>query len=976
MHSHANLPKFVQDWSEGSDEAYHKGDRERALKIQLKLVEWVTTHLPELHPERALGLRKLAWLLHELGRQKQAYVEINETIRLYRGIAESSDPAKSDLADSLSNLASILKALGMSNERLRAQAEAAKIYQELARTYSDKVAGTTYRRGLAKALNSLGQTYAEIGQSDNAVVATTAAVRIYQELLRNKQDFPAKELADALNNLGIRYASRGMRQQAIEPAKQACSIYRALPAVNSAHRHDLAECLSNLGLHYRHVGNYDMALATSQEAVQIFRVLVQINAGISSDLALALDNLAGLYARKDNDREALALTSEALSLYDKMAESGQNISGRKALALSNLANHLARLGRFNEALPPANQAIQLYRDLAKAEKGYLYELARVLNNAGTYYDRIGKGDVSISFTEEALRIYSGLAAGPIDPVAISRASGNLALRYLRVGKVAEALPGLKTTVIADILNLQSQLPLVAEVNRTALTQQIGDRWEYSFYTANHGLAGATLALFTRLNRQGLLQDIQRNQLLLARTGTHRPIYEQLKLLTTQLTNASVAMEKRQQLLQEKTRLEENLFRLLPQLRPRIVEVQEIQRVLPDRSVLVEFQRFRPYQADTARLVRERYVALLLRADGAIHSVDLGEASTIDAAVARAVDLSAQQLQPEEVAEAWVKVSELVLSPLKDELRSGKELFLSPDGELNRVPFAAMPVPGGGGRLLPEVVRLRILTTGRDLLRLQQAARPGGPSAVVAAPAYGSATAASTLASARSRGSRRRSASNPSEAIPWTPLPETLLEASELAPLLNVAAPLTGARATVTTLRQLKAPRILHIATHGFFWPDPASPATRAGDLAADDPLVRSGLVMADANTPNAEEDGLLTAAEVIGMDLDGTELVTLSACESGLGDVRSGEGVYGMQRALMAAGSRSTLLSLWKVGDQPTRAFMTAFYRRLRSGEGRADALAHTQAEFRNHPTNPLYRHVYVWGAFQLSGDWRPITGL
>lgn len=112
------------------------------------------------------------------------------------------------------------------------------------------------------------------------------------------------------------------------------------------------------------------------------------------------------------------------------------------------------------------------------------------------------------------------------------------------------------------------------------------------------------------------------------------------------------------------------------------------------------------------------------------------------------------------------------------------------------------------------------------------------------------------------------------------------------------------------------------------------------------------------------------------LDLDGTELVTLSACESGLGDVLSGEGVYGMQRALMAAGSRSTLLSLWKVGDQPTRAFMSAFYRRLRSGEGRADALAHTQAEFRNHPTNPLYRHVYVWGAFQRSGDWRPVNGL
>jgi CHAT domain-containing protein len=142
----------------------------------------------------------------------------------------------------------------------------------------------------------------------------------------------------------------------------------------------------------------------------------------------------------------------------------------------------------------------------------------------------------------------------------------------------------------------------------------------------------------------------------------------------------------------------------------------------------------------------------------------------------------------------------------------------------------------------------------------------------------------------------------------------------------------------------------------------------------EDALLRGGLVLAGANNPelNPADDGYLTAAEATGMDLEGTELVTLSACETGLGDVRSGEGVYGLQRAFTVAGSRSTLLSLWKVNDAATAAFMADYYSRLRAGLGRSEALVATQAAFRSHP-EPLYREMYVWGAFQLTGDWQPI---
>jgi CHAT domain-containing protein len=133
--------------------------------------------------------------------------------------------------------------------------------------------------------------------------------------------------------------------------------------------------------------------------------------------------------------------------------------------------------------------------------------------------------------------------------------------------------------------------------------------------------------------------------------------------------------------------------------------------------------------------------------------------------------------------------------------------------------------------------------------------------------------------------------------------------------------------------------------------------------------------MAGANHPEADpaDDGYLTAAEITGINLQGTELVTLSACQSGAGAVQSGEGVYGLQRALTVAGARSMLLSLWPVDDGATRDFMGSFYRRLVAGASRADALGATQAEFRAH-SNPLYRDLYVWAAFQLVGDWREVS--
>jgi CHAT domain-containing protein len=577
---------------------------------------------------------------------------------------------------------------------------------------------------------------------------------------------------------------------------------------------------------------------------------------------------------------------------------------------------------------------------------------------------------------------------------------------------------LRESVSTEVTYLQGQLPLLPEGRRLALVEVFGDRWQIPFSQAQQGEAGAALALFTRLNRQGLLQDIQRSQALLARSGPQRPLFEQLSVVTAQLASTTLTQQQQKELLERKEWLEQELYRQLPKIQPRLVEPRQVAALLPAGGVLVEFQRYRSFDNNTAQYGPPRYLALLLLPDGTIRAIPLGEAAPIDAAVAAAVAASAVREGQPEAPKKLAAVSQLVLAPLQRELAGVRELFVSPDGQLNRLPFAALPVAGpkeGGiidgpitadGQILGAAVALRLLTTGRDLLRLQQPAKAGAAPVLIANPDFnaasrsatggaGASAAASSTAAGPAvlRGGQQRSAGLRGLTA-WQALGGTEQEARQLAPLLGGGAVISGPAATAAVVLAQRAPRILHIATHGFFLADQpptndtaigaAAPGSRSGGAASEgaapatptreDPLQRSGLVFAGANQPDANpnDDGYLTAAEATAMDLEGTELVTLSACETGLGGVQSGEGVYGLQRSLAVAGARSTLLSLWKVDDYLTITFMERYYNRLKAGQGRADALRDTQAEFRNNK-NSTYNDIRVWGAFQLSGDWRAL---
>ena len=390
----------------------------------------------------------------------------------------------------------------------------------------------------------------------------------------------------------------------------------------------------------------------------------------------------------------------------------------------------------------------------------------------------------------------------------------------------------------------------------------------------------------------------------------------------------------------------------------------------------------------------KILALVLEPNGSVSLIDLGDASILEKAISSAV--STVSKQQENVVEKFETVSQLLLKPLQQATAGYTTWFISPDGELNRLPFAALQLPGNRG-FLTEAVNLRLLTTGRELLDLQQPSQPAkNKPLVVADPDFDhNSSVVSTGALSKDENGvddvRQRSTALP-EQLEWDRLPATAKEGKTIKALTGGSL-LVQQQATADAVKSTPAPKILHLATHAFYLPNQQEQETeivnelvpqrssrgvvQTNDLRGESPLLRSGIALAGANQPdtNPNDDGYLTALEVAQLSWEGTELVVISACESGLGDLQVGEGVYGLKRAIAVAGARSSLLSLWKVDDAATAAFMESFYQRLKKGDGRADALAATQKEFRNHPI-PMWREPYVWAAFQLSGDWGPITGL
>jgi len=280
-----------------------------------------------------------------------------------------------------------------------------------------------------------------------------------------------------------------------------------------------------------------------------------------------------------------------------------------------------------------------------------------------------------------------------------------------------------------------------------------------------------------------------------------------------------------------------------------------------------------------------------------------------------------------------------------------------------------------------------VTTGRDVLRGQQQVDACiGPPLILADPDFDLASGDTSITSSYDRDTQ-------SDVLPdfykFDRLQGTRDEGLSIAKLMGVE-PALGEGATEGLVKCHSRPILLHLATHGFFLPDTSQfkdtegigcSISNARDLnrlsSYENPLIRTGLALAGANTwlrkempPEDAADGILNGQDVAGLDLSTTELVVLSACETGLGESRFGEGVLGLRRSFHLAGARTIVMSLWKVPDKATCRVMVDFYRALLCGAPRIEALVMAQLRAKNVYGLPRC----VWGAFICQGETGPIN--
>jgi len=962
------------------------------------------------HTDVAMSLNNLALLYDVKGDYGRSEPLYRRALAIYEKVLGAGHP---DVATALNNLASLYQLTGD-------YGRAEPLYKR-ALAINEKALGAEHT-AVAQSLNNLAELYRTKGDYGRSEPLHQRALAIYEKVLGAND--PA--VAASLNNLAELYRIKGDYERAERLCQRALTIREK---VLGADHPEVAMSLNNLAVLYDIKGDYGRSEPLYQRALAIKEKILGAD---HPDVALTLNNLAGLYSAKGDYVRAESMYQRALAIKEKKLGTDHP---EVATSLNNLAVLYKTRGDYGQAEP-------LYkRALAIKEKSYGAdhpEVAMSLNNLAVLYYTKGDYGRAEPLYQRALSIHEKALGAEHSEVA--QALNNLAVLYEAKGDYGRAIAGL--TRAADIRERNVALILSTgsekqkQLYLDTLSGETDSIISFNVKDAPKNDAAARLALTTILRRKGRALDAMTDQIASLRRRAapeDGKLLDQLAVARARLANlqlggasSDLAPAARQAQLaafaEEIEKLEAAISRRSAEFRAgaQPVTLSNVQAALPADAALIEIYLYWPFDATTRssekRFGAARYVAYVTQREGEALFVELGEAAAIEASVEklRVALRDGKRAAGGDVAaskEAARVVDEQVMRPVRGLLGTTKRIFLSPDGALNLIPFAALV--DERGKYLVEDYTLTYLTSGRDLLRLGVAGESKSPPLVLANPLYDDSrgngnSKVETLAVAAQRDVDFNAIDF--SKVRYSPLPGTAEEGKTLSALMPGAQMLTAAGATEAALKQVRSPRILHVATHGFFLTDQprqvesrglglgpgAAPSGIAAAPAAASPgenlLLRSGLILAGVNQRRSgtNEDGVLTAAEAAGLDLWGTKLVVLSACETGLGDVKNGDGVYGLRRALVLAGSESQVMSLWQVSDAATRDLMEAYYTRLQQNEGRTEALRQVQLEMLNKATGILkgseqrglpgstgakartgnYSHPYYWASFIQSGAW------
>ncbi len=846
----------------------------------------------------------------------------------------------------------------------------------LAQTYPLVVAQSAELQEAKRLMEEVNELYQQ-GKYREAIPLTKKALAIREKALG--PDHP--DVATILSNLAELYRAAGNYTEAEPLLQRSLEIKEK----NQGPEHpDLAYSFNSLAMLYKARGNYSQAETIYQRALAIWEKSLGRD---HPNVAVTLDNIASLYYSQERYAEAEPLLQRALSIFEEaLGPEHLNV----AINLTTTAAVYESQGKYREAEALYARVLEIHE---KAHGEEHPQVAIALDNlAGIYYTQ-GKYERAEPIYQRALPLFEKLLGAEHPNFAIHL--NNQAGFYQALENIPRAIElknrALKIEEYNIALNLTTGSQRQKRQYMNTLTGFTHGNISLHLNSAPNNLQAARLALTTILQRKGRILDAVADNLQTIRdnlTPENREILEKLAIARSQIASLVFAgpgngePERHRAVLaaleREAEQLEVQLAAASAEFRveSQAVTIEAVQKLIPRDAVLVEMILYRPYDAQIAnkedRWGKPRYAAYILHSKGDPQWVSLGEAAPIDELVSdfrktlgrdperpgRIVDpqLSIEQIQAKARA-----LDELIMRPVRSLLKKKKHILLSPDSQLNLIPFAALV--DEENRFLVETHTITYLTSGRDLLKLQLPAPKLEPPVILGNPNFDSAFP-TTIASTGTRGNNTRATQL--TLLSYEALPGTEAEIQAIAPLLSDATILQGADATEAAVNGIQKPQILHLATHGFFVKNIAS-ETAGGE----NPLLRSGLALAGFNSreeSTSNFDGVLTALEVTALNLRGTQLVVMSACETGLGDVANGDGVYGLRRAFTIAGAESQLMSLWKVSDFHTQEMMVGYYQRLKDGMGRSEAMRDVQLEMLKKYEFPFY-----WGSFIPAGNWEPM---
>jgi tetratricopeptide (TPR) repeat protein len=899
------------------------GEYEHALPLLQRTLAIRRRNLGDRHPDVAVSLSSLALLHGARGEHEQALPLLDQALRMFEDSLGKHHPM----------VAMTLDVLGMLHHARGDDAHALPLLQR-ALEIRKKALGNVHR-DVARSLSNLGAVYAARGEHQRALPLYQQALQTMEKALGASHPLVATELF----NLAVLHHAHREYERATALLSRAREISRK--ALSSGHP-TVAILSANLAEAYSLLGEHDPALSLFREALPVLeKSLGETNPMI----ALVLNGMGMLHYRRQELDLALPLFLRALEIYRTL---GGNDRRDVVFPLSNLAVVYLERGEYERALPLLQQALEISE---KSPGGKHPAMAMVLDNMAALHWAVGKNPEAIDYWQQLLDV----TEQSLQALAFASSEDQKHARFKARHIDAVMAVGFHLAAAPDDPRV-TQLTLQAVVRRKALA-----------------LSAATREL-QRLRREATDSNAAALVDRLARARS-----ELAGLLLRGPEDIASYQRRTEALWREIDALEARLSRRSSGYRAatRPITVPDLQARLPAGAALVEIMLYAPVEAGVpiprTSSKPSGYAAYVLTHDGPARAVDLGDAPTIDAAVqSLRTALAHHRANVRERARA---LDALVMQPVRKLLGDARQVYLSPDADLNLVPFEALL--DEDGRYLVERYSFTYLNSGRELLHTPRAPT-GQPPLVIADPAYAdsSAPVAATTDGRRSRDMDSRT---------FPPLSGTAREAAVLRRLFPTATVLTGKAATETALKRAQGPFILHIGTHGFFLPDqeigpppermfaPGQQGVRSLAMSSpmETPLVRSGLALAGANRlRSGSEDGLLTALELSSMNLDGTQLVVLSACDTGVGAAEIGEGVFGLRRALVLAGAETQVVSLWKVDDETTAELMAAYYGRLLAGKGRSEALHEVQRAFLRDPERA---HPYYWASFIVSGNPAPL---